>query len=155
KGRREQRCRRDRRGRALIAEFPRRPCSAVLARRLCSAPRGIAVARDEQGELERDQQERDEIRAPDVEAVASHREEFAEAAPAHRVALPIAPTQLERCSRSSMIARTRISAAPIEYIQNENTMSSMPASMVAAMAGLLVRLTDAPWCKVFHHCTEK
>ena len=31
----------------------------------------------------------------------------------------------------------------------------MPVNIVAAMVGARVRLTDAPWCRVFHHCTEK
>ncbi|MNK97601.1 hypothetical protein D3C87_1179430 [compost metagenome] len=51
--------------------------------------------------------------------------------------------------------RTRTSATAIVYIQQATAISSMPASMVCAMDGAAVRLTDAPWCSVFHHCTEK
>ena len=40
------------------------------------------------------------------------------------------------------------------YIQKASAMSSMPVSMVAAIDGALLKLTDAPWCSVFHHCTE-
>ena len=43
----------------------------------------------------------------------------------------------------------------MQYIQNPNAMTSMPASMGGAMLGALVKLMEAPWCKVFHHCTEK
>ena len=41
------------------------------------------------------------------------------------------------------------------YIQAASAMISMPVSIVAAIVGARVRLTDAPWCSVFHHCTEK
>ena len=34
-------------------------------------------------------------------------------------------------------------------------MISMPVSMIAAIVGAVVRLTDEPWCSVFHHLTEK
>ena len=51
--------------------------------------------------------------------------------------------------------RTRTSATAIVYSQQASVIASMPASIVAAMVGAAVRLTDAPWCSVFHHCTEK
>ena len=54
-----------------------------------------------------------------------------------------------------MIARTRASATAIEYIQNANAMTIMPVSIVVAIDGARVMLTEAPWCSVFHHCTEK
>ena len=98
-----------------------------------------AVTPVEQYQLERDQEQGDGVRPPDVEAVAPHGEKFAEALPVH-----IALTHSVLRSRSRMMARTRMSAAAIEYIQNENVMTSMPASIAAAMLGLLVRLTDAP-----------
>ncbi|EXI77336.1 MAG: hypothetical protein AW12_03118 [Candidatus Accumulibacter sp. BA-94] len=41
------------------------------------------------------------------------------------------------------------------YIQHPSAHSSIPQSIIAAMLGALVRLTDAPWCRVFHHFTEK
>ena len=41
------------------------------------------------------------------------------------------------------------------YIQNASAMTSIPVSMVAAIFGAAVRLTEAPWCSVFHHFTEK
>ncbi len=34
-------------------------------------------------------------------------------------------------------------------------MISMPVSMIIAIFGAAVRLTDEPWCSVFHHLTEK
>ena len=43
----------------------------------------------------------------------------------------------------------------MQYIQNASAITSMPRSMVVAMLGDLARLTDAPWCSVFHHLTEK
>jgi hypothetical protein len=33
--------------------------------------------------------------------------------------------------------------------------NNMPHNMTWAMLGDLVKDTDAPWCKVFHHFTEK
>ena len=36
-----------------------------------------------------------------------------------------------------------------------NAMISMPVSIVAAIFGAAERLTDEPWCSVFHHLTEK
>lgn len=33
--------------------------------------------------------------------------------------------------------------------------SNMPASIEAAMVGAALKLIEAPWCRVFHHCTEK
>ena len=54
-----------------------------------------------------------------------------------------------------MMLRTRASAAAMAYIQNANTMISMPHSMGAAIEGARVSETDAPWCKVFHQFTEK
>ena len=41
------------------------------------------------------------------------------------------------------------------YIQKASAMTSIPVSMVAAIFGAAVRLTEAPWCSVFHHFTEK
>jgi hypothetical protein len=41
------------------------------------------------------------------------------------------------------------------YIQNASAITSIPHNMVVAIDGARVRLTDAPWCSVFHHCTEK
>jgi hypothetical protein len=54
-----------------------------------------------------------------------------------------------------MMARTRINATAIEYIQKHSAMTSMPQSMVWAMLGDFIMETDAPWCSVFHHFTEK
>jgi len=36
-----------------------------------------------------------------------------------------------------------------------SAITTMPASIVAAMLGAAVRLTEAPWCSVFHQRTEK
>jgi hypothetical protein len=41
------------------------------------------------------------------------------------------------------------------YNQIAKLISSMPLSMMLAMRGDWVSDTDAPWCKVFHHLTEK
>ena len=41
------------------------------------------------------------------------------------------------------------------YIQNAAATSIIPVNMLAAMVGALVKLTDDPWCSVFHHFTEK
>jgi hypothetical protein len=54
-----------------------------------------------------------------------------------------------------MMARTRLSAIATVYIQKHSAISSMPHSMVCAIDGARVRDTDAPWCSVFHHLTEK
>ena len=53
-----------------------------------------------------------------------------------------------------MMQRTRTSDTAMLYIQKASAMRSMPVNMVAAMVGALVTLTEAPWCSVFHHCTE-
>src|SRR3954471_3572072 len=55
---------------------------------------------------------------------------------------------------SAISQRTRTIATAMLYIQKASAMSSMPVSMVAAIDGAWVKLTDAPWCSVFHHCTE-
>ena len=54
-----------------------------------------------------------------------------------------------------MMQRTRSSAAAMLYIQNARAIRIIPVNMLAAMVGALRRLTEAPWCSVFHHCTEK
>jgi hypothetical protein len=79
--------------------------------------------------------ERHAIRAPDVPGIAAHGEKFAHAAP-----------------RSRMMPRTRSIDAAMLYIQKAKTMTIIPTSMLVSM--LEVRLMVAPWCSVFHHCTE-
>jgi hypothetical protein len=54
-----------------------------------------------------------------------------------------------------MMLRTRARAAAMEYIQNASPIISIPQSIVDAMLGERVMETDAPWCSVFHHFTEK
>ena len=54
-----------------------------------------------------------------------------------------------------MMPRTRAKAAAMAYIQKASTMINMPVNMDAAMDGALVKDTEAPWCSVFHHTTEK
>jgi hypothetical protein len=51
--------------------------------------------------------------------------------------------------------RQRYKATAREYIQNAKTMMSIPVSICVAIVGAFVRLMDAPWCRVFHHFTEK
>ena len=53
------------------------------------------------------------------------------------------------------MVRTRLSAIATEYIQKARAISNMPHNMVCAIDGALVIDTDEPWCKVFHHLTEK
>jgi hypothetical protein len=92
--------------------------------------------------------------APDVEGVAAHGEEFA-ALPQFMISSLSSSTQVAWRSRSRMMARTRVSETAMLYIQKASAISSMPHSMVCAIEGALVRLTEAPWCRVFHHFTEK
>ena len=40
-------------------------------------------------------------------------------------------------------------------VLNASAINSMPHNMICAMLGALVDDTEAPWCKVFHHFTEK
>ena len=54
-----------------------------------------------------------------------------------------------------MIARTRHSAAAMHHAHAAKLITSMPASIRLAILGAAVRLTDAPWCSVFHQRTEK
>src|SRR5262245_13841869 len=89
---------------------------------------GVTRPLHEQNHFEREAAESHQVRAPDVDVVH----------PASRI-----------------MQRTRASDTAIAYIQNASAISSMPVSMVAAIVDALFRLTDAPWCSVFHHCTEK
>ena len=50
---------------------------------------------------------------------------------------------------------TRINDTAIEYIQKASAITNIPVSILVAILGDFVRLTEAPWCNVFHHCTEK
>src|SRR6185369_6525604 len=56
--------------------------------------------------------------------------------------------QRARRSRSRMIERTRVSAAPIEYIQNAKAMRSIPVS-IATCIDVPVSFTVDPWWSVF------
>src|SRR5258706_8474873 len=115
----------------------------------------LRATRTQEQQLGRDAHERREEAAPDVERIAAHGEEFRGARPVHAAASCSSWVHCMCASRSSMIARTRASAAAIAYIQNANAMTIMPVNIVAAMLGARVRLTEAPWWSVFHHCTEK
>src|SRR6266850_111238 len=55
---------------------------------------------------------------------------------------------------STISQRKRTIATAMLYIQNASAIRIIPVNMVAAMLGALVKLTDAPWCSVFHHFTE-
>src|SRR3990170_212848 len=55
---------------------------------------------------------------------------------------------------SRMMQRTRTSETAMLYIQNASAIRIIPANIVAAMLGAFVKLTEAPWWSVFHHCTE-
>src|SRR4051812_3020857 len=111
--------------------------SAIAAMRLCLGfmpsfylPGGPGAPRtaEKKPHLQRQDRERHGVGRPDEEAMAH--------------------------SRSRIMQRTRTSTAAIEYAQKASAISSIPVSMVAAMLGARVRLTEAPWCSVFHHCTE-
>src|SRR4051812_43045794 len=65
-----------------------------------------------------------------------------------------ARTQCVRTSRSRMMARTRVSVAPMAYIQAAADMRSIDCSMATCME-VPLKLTLEPWCRVFHHFTEK
>jgi len=54
-----------------------------------------------------------------------------------------------------MMQRARSSTAAMAVEPEAEGHDQHPASIVAAMLGALVRLTEAPWCRVFHHFTEK
>ena len=54
-----------------------------------------------------------------------------------------------------MMHRTRSSATAMLYSQNASAIRIIPVNMLAAMVGALFRLTEAPWCSVFYHLTEK
>src|SRR3954471_5616948 len=77
------------------------------------------------------------VRTPYVPRIAAHRQEFAHP------------------PRSVMMQRTRSRVTAMAYIQNASAMRIIPANMVAAMVGALLSETDEPWCRVFHHFTEK
>src|SRR5207237_10058830 len=97
---------------------------------------GSPLSIHQEQHYQREQREAHAIRAPHVERIPAHRKKFA-----HWL--------------STISQRTRAIATAIEYIQNAAAMRIMPANMVAAMLGARVKLTEAPWCSVFHHCTEK
>ena len=54
-----------------------------------------------------------------------------------------------------MMLRTLDRAAAAAYIQQAITISNMPHTTGVAIDGERVIEMDAPWCKVFHHWTEK
>ena len=53
------------------------------------------------------------------------------------------------------MARVRRNTTANAYAQNAIVISSIAVSMVAAIFGAAVMLMVAPWCRVFHHRTEK
>src|SRR6185503_14479181 len=119
--------------------------SAVATPSTARPPR-IAIRRlvlgftvHQQDDFERQAREGDSIGAPHVPRVAAHVEEFA-----HEEGKP----------RSRMMPRTRSMVAATLYIQNASAITSIPLSMLAAIFGDSVTLTEAPWCSVFHHFTE-
>src|SRR5688572_8770422 len=121
---------------AVAALSTARPPTMATSR-LCL---GFTRPLPQQDNFEREAGEGHGVGPPDVKRVAAHGQKLAHgwnAAP---------------CSR--MMQRTRASETAIEYSQKAAAMRSIPVSMVAAMLGARVRLTDAPWCSVFHHCTE-
>src|SRR5687768_1859691 len=89
--------------------------SAIAAMRLCLGFT-LPLAVHQHDDFGRQQREADEVSAPDV---------------AH--------------SRSRMMQRTRAIDTAMLYSQNASAMRIMPRSMVAAMLGARVKLTEAPW----------
>ena len=102
------------------------------------------LARSKQRDLNHDARGHYAVRSPDKAGVAAHRQKCRYAAPVHGRCSLSSVTQSELRSRSIMMQRRRMSIAATLYIQNASATSSMPASMVVAMLGLRVRLTDAP-----------
>src|ERR1700674_845234 len=97
------------------------------------------------GKLDDDEDQRHAVRTPYVESVATHGEEFLPAIPVHGVAASASESHSRPASRSRMMQRTRPRAIAMEYIQNAIAMTSIPHSMVRAIVGAAVRLTEAPW----------
>src|SRR5574340_1425512 len=109
----------------------------------------------QQPDLPRDAQQRHAERAPYVQAIAAHGPEGLPAFPVHAFSSSSARAHSVRRSRSSSSVRARARATAMAYIQAASAMTSMPHSIVSAIDGARARLTDAPWCRVFHHFTEK
>src|SRR5437773_7708945 len=89
------------------------------------------AARPQRHDLDHERKGRGAIGHPDIESGVAHS----------------ALTQCVRRSRSRMMARTRVSAAPIEYIQKANAISSIPHSIATCIDDPL-KLTLEPWCSV-------
>src|SRR5262249_31134746 len=102
--------------------------------RLCL---GFTASLHQQDDFEGEAGEGHAVRPPDVPRGSAHREELAHA--------PL----------SRMMQRTRTRTAAVLYIQKANAIPIIPVHMNCAILGALFRLTEAPWCSVFHHCTEK
>src|ERR671914_489566 len=105
----------------------------IAAMRLCL---GFTRAFRQKHDFQEKQEKRYPIGAPYVPRIAAHGEKVA------------------HDPRSRMMQRTRTSDTAMAYIQKASAMTSIPVSMVAAIFGAAVRLTEAPWWSVFHHCTE-
>jgi hypothetical protein len=54
-----------------------------------------------------------------------------------------------------MTQRMRASVTAMLYIQKPNIITNIAVTIVPAIVGAAVMLTEAPWCNVFHHRTEK
>src|SRR5690349_2305059 len=132
---------------AVAAPSARTP-SAIHAMRLCL---GFTLALEQQKHFDRERHGRHAVRAPNIERIAAHRKKLG-----HVFCPPDKGGGAKRrgVSSSTISQRTRTIATAMLYIQNASAMRIMPVNMVAAMRGARVKLTDAPWCRVFHHCTE-
>src|SRR6185503_14930097 len=91
---------------------------------------GFTLSLQQKEDLQKQQNERHGVGAPQVERVVFHP------------------------SLSRIMQRTRTSVTAMLYIQKASAMSSIAVSICDCMLAPLVTLTDAPWCSVFHHCTE-
>src|SRR4030042_3991778 len=109
----------------------------------------------QQPDFSHDAEQRHAERSPDIEAVAAHGPEGLPAFPDHGCPSSRARTHSVCRSRSRTSVRARAKATAMVYIQAASAMISMPQSMVCAIAGARVRLTEEPWCRVFHHLTEQ
>src|SRR5262245_49475461 len=99
--------------------------------------RGFIFSFHEKNHFKQQSGKGDAIGAPHEPRVASHGQEFAHA------------------PRSLMMQRSRTMQTAMLYIQNANAIRIIPVNMLAAIEGALFSDTDAPWCSVFHHFTEK
>src|SRR3546814_10956768 len=102
-----------------------------------------ALSKQEQFHSQCDSTDAD--RTPYVLRIAAHCKKFGGTIPGHRFTSFSCPTHSACPSRSKMMHRTRIRATATVYINAAKAMSSIPTSMIMALAGARVSDTNAPW----------